>query len=253
MAGARSNQNLLTTAATSTPRRLDSAIHQKDRQDRFLAAFTVCGSIVQACRAARINRQTHYYWLSEDPTYPARFQEARQRAAQALEDEATRRAREGVRRPRLFNGKPIFINGEMQYEVQYSDRLLELLLKANDRARFDPPKETINLLELEVELLSAAQLDKLLEHLIVKMAGPDPEAQAAARRDLAAGPTPMGTPASRVREAGERLQDLLLRFEAVMISGPSTNDLMAIISEIRVVTDMFAAPATAIEAKSEDL
>ena len=48
--------------------------------------------------------------------------------------------------------------------------------------KYNPPKETINLLELDPDLLTSAQLDKLLDHLIVKMVGNDPEAIEAAPR-----------------------------------------------------------------------
>jgi hypothetical protein len=71
-------------------------------------------------------------------------------------------------------------------EHEYSDKLLMMLLQAANPAKYAPPREVVNLLELDVELLTTAQLDKLLEHLIVKIVGPDPEAQEAARRDLAA-------------------------------------------------------------------
>jgi hypothetical protein len=129
----------------------------------------------------------------------------------------------------------------MQYDVEYSDPLLQFLLKANNPAKFNPPKETINLLELEPELLTTAQLDKLLEHLIVKMVGPDPEAQEAARRDLAAEPVPMGTPMSRLKEAGARLQELVGAIEALVVAGADPK-LGIVLSEMRVVTQMFAPP-----------
>jgi hypothetical protein len=192
MAGARSNQNRLTTAATSTPRGLDTAIRQKDRQERFLATFVLSGSIFHACRAARIHRQTHYYWLRVDPTYAAKFEEARQVAAQTLADEAVRRAVEGNRRPVTHNGKQVWVNingvREPLWEHQYSDKLLVMLLRAANPSKYAPARETINLLDLDPDLLTAAQLDKLLDHLIVKMVGNDPEAIEAAKRDLAAGP-----------------------------------------------------------------
>jgi hypothetical protein len=53
------------------------------------------GDINKASRAAKIGRTTHYWWLKTDPTYPARFEEARQRAIGTLADDAVRRARDG--------------------------------------------------------------------------------------------------------------------------------------------------------------
>lgn len=89
-----------------------------------------CGSILRASRSAQVHRQTHYFWMQEDPTYPPRFKAARQCAAQALEDEAVRRAHEGIRRPLLHKGKQVYINGEPAFTVEYSDQLLMFLLKA---------------------------------------------------------------------------------------------------------------------------
>jgi hypothetical protein len=36
----------------------------------------------------------------------------------------------------LYKGKPVIVNGEPLYETKYSDRLLEFVLKANDRKKF---------------------------------------------------------------------------------------------------------------------
>lgn len=232
---------------------LDSAVHLKPRQERFLAAFTISGNIVHACRAAGISRQSHYYWLQEDPTYAARFEQSRQVAAQMLEDLAVRLAVEGIRRPVTYQGRQVIanVNGvrEPLFEIEYSDKLLVALLKANNPAKWSPPKETINLLELDPDLLTTDQLDKLLDHLLVKMVGNDPEAIEAARRDLAAGPAPMGTPTTRLREAEGRLQKLAGTIESLVSMGldPNREDLLGALSEIKAVTAMFAAPATAAE------
>jgi len=61
--------------------------------------------------------------MHEDADYKAAFAEAEKRAVMALEDEAVRRAREGVRRPVRYKGKIV------GYETDYSDQLLVFLLK----------------------------------------------------------------------------------------------------------------------------
>ena len=211
--------------------------------------FDVCGIITHSCRAANISRQTHYYWLRVDPTYAARFERAKATVLQSLEDEMIRRAHEGIRKPVLYKGKQVIVKDQdgipvPLWEHKYSDTLLMFALKALAPHKYNPPRETINLLELDPDLLTSAQLDKLLDHLIVKMVGNDPEAIEAARRDLAAGPAPLGTPATRVREAGERLQALAQRIDAMVSQKADTKlpDLMALASEIRAVTQMFGAP-----------
>jgi hypothetical protein len=89
----------------------------------FLEAYAATCSITRAAGAAEINRTTHYVWLDSDSEYKAEFEAAREKAIEALEDEAVRRAREGVERPVYQGGKKV---GVVQ---EYSDTLLIFLLK----------------------------------------------------------------------------------------------------------------------------
>ena len=114
------------TEDTRTATAIDTSRHQK----RFLECFAACRSVLRAARAAKLNRQSHYWWLKEDPTYRARFEAACERVAQMLEDEAVRRAHDGVRRAVRYKGKVV------GYEMEYSDRLLELLLKAHNPEKY---------------------------------------------------------------------------------------------------------------------
>ncbi len=59
-----------------------------------------------------------------DASYAAFFPQFEKRAARSLEDEAVRRAREGITRPVRYKGKIV------GYETEYSDQLLIALLKA---------------------------------------------------------------------------------------------------------------------------
>ena len=74
-----------------------------------------------ACRRAGIDRATHYRWMQSDPKYAADFEAARPEVAGLLEDEAMRRAVEGVE-------KPVSIGGKREIVREYDSRLLELLL-----------------------------------------------------------------------------------------------------------------------------
>jgi len=105
-------------------------------QERFLGAYSECASIVRASRCAQINRTTHYVWMREDPTYPARFKDAQERAASNLRDEAVRRAVHGIRKPVLYKGKPVRVNGKILYQVEYSARLLIRLMEICDPQRY---------------------------------------------------------------------------------------------------------------------
>jgi hypothetical protein len=96
---------------------------QRHKKQAFLAAYSQCGNITRAAEMAEIDRGTHYVWLKDDPEYPALFEAATQEAGDRLEQEARRRAVEGV-------AEPVFYQGEICGTVQrYSDTLLIFLLK----------------------------------------------------------------------------------------------------------------------------
>jgi hypothetical protein len=105
------------------------SVQRIQRQTKFLAAFAACGRVVAASRAAQVHRSSHYVWMRNDPTYPARFNAARERAGTMLRDEAVERAMHGMRIPVLYKGRPVRINGKVLYESVYSERLLIHLLE----------------------------------------------------------------------------------------------------------------------------
>jgi hypothetical protein len=94
-------------------------------QRRFLACYGACCSVLKAARWAKINRFTHYTWLKESEAYREAFKEAVPIAAQVLEDEAVRRAHDGLRKAVWHKGKVV------GYETEYSDSLMICLLKGN--------------------------------------------------------------------------------------------------------------------------
>ena len=111
----------------------------KARTDRTLTrarevfVTTLAGgqSITKACEAARISRSTAYVWRDADDAFKALWDEALEAGIDLLEDEARRRAVEGVERPVVAMGK-IARNddGSVLKIREYSDTLLALLLKA---------------------------------------------------------------------------------------------------------------------------
>src|ERR1035438_4189978 len=185
---------------SSTPMRYyvesDKDLHQK----RFLEAFEVSCSIQKAARWANIHRQTHYDWLRKDATDPARFAEARERATQTLEDEAVRRAVEGVRRPVLYRGKQVYIQGEPLFDIEYSDQLLIRLLEAYNPEKYGRRVEQINLMEMDPDKLSPEMLDKIADHLLKKALGDNPVTIRSAQRLIEAGENPTIEDCMRVVE-----------------------------------------------------
>jgi hypothetical protein len=98
-------------------------------QRRFLLCFEACDSVTVAARWAKIHRQNHYDWMDADPVYAEAFALAEPRAQRTLEDEAVRRAHQGIRRAVRYKGRIV------GYETEYSDALMNTLLKATPKFR----------------------------------------------------------------------------------------------------------------------
>jgi hypothetical protein len=102
------------------------------RQGAFLAAFEKCGRICDAAELAAIERTTHYWWLKNDPSYKAAFEDSKVLVAQNLMDEAAKRAMAGSDRllERLL---------EAHYPERFRSNLAHRLVDktGNDRPRFD--------------------------------------------------------------------------------------------------------------------
>lgn len=95
--------------------------HPKRRA--FLAAYAESGNVTRAAEIAEVNRSMHYDWLAADPLYAEDFRAAEDQAGDRLEQEARRRAVEGVAEPIYYQGVRV---GAVQ---KYSDTLLIFLLK----------------------------------------------------------------------------------------------------------------------------
>lgn len=105
--------------------RSDRIGHPKKRA--FLAAFAETGNISLSCQAAGVRRSTYYEWTEHDGAFGVALAAAREAAIDKLEEEARRRAVEGVTRETgvYHNGKLI----ATEVEIKYSDTLLIFLLK----------------------------------------------------------------------------------------------------------------------------
>lgn len=111
------------------------------KQSAFLAAYVATASVTKAARAAKVDRALPYRWAKEDAEFRAAFELAKEQAAQLLEDEAVRRAYEGVEEPLVYQGQFSYrqkLNpktgkledyGRPLAIRKYSDGLLQFLLK----------------------------------------------------------------------------------------------------------------------------
>lgn len=105
-------------------------------QRAFLVAFAEHGNIRLACEISQVGRTTVRDWRAADTDFEARYVAARDDAADRLEQEARRRAIEGVDRP-LIGRVDKDEDGIVAYERQYSDRLLITLLQGHRPDRFN--------------------------------------------------------------------------------------------------------------------
>ena len=122
------------------------------KKPAFLAAYVATASVTAAAAAAKVDRTLHYLWLREDDAYAKEFAAAQLEAAQVLEDEAVRRAHEGIDEPLVYQGQFTYpvdaagkrIRGSKPLAIRkQSDGLLQFLLKG-----FMPQKYSHKTLEV---------------------------------------------------------------------------------------------------------
>ena len=102
-----------------TPTRAPEA----DAQQRFLGALALGASVTSAAKAAGVDRRTVYKWREKDESFKQEWIDHVDMGADVLEDEATRRAVDGVKRPVYQGGRRV------GFVREHSDQLLMFLLK----------------------------------------------------------------------------------------------------------------------------
>jgi hypothetical protein len=104
----------------------------KERQGRFLEALASTGSVTAAIAVANTSRTRVYELRKADPAFANAWQEAEEIATDRLEDEARRRAVEGIAEPLVSAGKLVREDdGQPILVRRYSDNLLLAQLKAH--------------------------------------------------------------------------------------------------------------------------
>jgi hypothetical protein len=111
---------------------------QHPKKRAFLAAYADVGTITHAAQAAGIYRGTVYEWCESDPVFADAWEEAKEAFADLLEREARRRAVDGVEEYVLHHGKVLRDpeTGAYLKRRTYSDRLMELMLRAKRPAEY---------------------------------------------------------------------------------------------------------------------
>jgi len=86
-----------------------------------------------------------------------------------------RRAHQGVSRPVLYQGEPVYVLGQPLVETSYSDALLIALLKTHDPDRFNERRQLAVEWNGDLKKLTEAQLEKLTDQMLEKIAQDDPQ------------------------------------------------------------------------------
>lgn len=101
-----------------------------EKAEAFFAALAETANVSKACAAIAVSRRTAYNWREADPGFAAGWDRAMKAAVLGLEDEAHRRAFEGL-------DKPVFYQGEECGTIrEYSDTLAIFLLKAHNPEKY---------------------------------------------------------------------------------------------------------------------
>jgi hypothetical protein len=109
----------------------------RERQERFLKALAGTGIVSTAVEIAGTSRTRVYELRKRNPGFAAGWEEAEERAADALEAEAWRRAVVGVQEPLVSSGKVVRDDDGQPIAIRrYSDALMIALLKARRPERF---------------------------------------------------------------------------------------------------------------------
>ena len=140
----------VTNRARSKPRQQQKAhvLFTSKRKATFLKVLHDCGIVRQACEVAGVVRQTVYTHRDKDKAFAGAWQEAVDDWTDVLEQEADRRAL-GYEVPIVYQGQiQKDDDGKVATVRQYSDRMLELRLKAlrpdlySDRFRIGGDKDS---------------------------------------------------------------------------------------------------------------
>lgn len=122
----------------------------------FLEKLALCPNVSRACELAGVSRIAAYDKRKSDPDFAIAWDSMKSIGWDAAEEEAVRRAVEGV-------SKPVYQGGGLVGHVrEYSDGLLQFLLRGNKKATYADRTENINA-NIDVnDAMSEEDLNKLL-------------------------------------------------------------------------------------------
>ena len=122
----------------------------------FLVALAEYGNVSKAAKKAKVSRPVIYEERSTNPEFAGAWARALKIGTDALEDEARRRAFEGVKRTKGI----YYLGEEIGHEtiVEYSDTLMIFLLKAHKPELY---RETSRNYNLDLSSCTVDQLERI--------------------------------------------------------------------------------------------
>lgn len=146
----------------------------------FLSALAQTGNIRQSCESAETGRTTAYALRDTDETFAADWAAALEESADLLEQEARRRAEQGIQRLKFHNGAVIMVQAispdgvplvttdnqpvMVPYvEHEYSDTLMIFLLKGIRPEKYRERADVRHSGKIDVSKLSDDELRAILE------------------------------------------------------------------------------------------
>lgn len=124
--------------------------------DPFLEALAEYGNVVKSCKKAKVSRAVAYRERDTNPLFFASWKVAEKLGVEGLEDEARRRAFEGVKRTET----KYYLDKKLGTKtiVEYSDTLLIFLLKAHKRDVYGDTSRNVN---IDLNNCSIEQLERI--------------------------------------------------------------------------------------------
>lgn len=110
-------------------RRTSRRTPEKARED-WLEQFEKLGTVMRACKAAKVGRSTVYEWKQKFEEFALGWADIEEATTEAMEREAYRRAVEGTVKPLVSAGKHV------TNVTEYSDTLLIFMLKSRRPERY---------------------------------------------------------------------------------------------------------------------
>lgn len=117
----------------------------------FLAALSRNGNVTKSAELVHLSRRYVYQYRADHPEFAAQWDDALEESWDRLEHEARRRAQFGTLKPIYYKGQ--FVN----FEQEFSDQLMTLLLKAKRPAEFGD-KLTIKITAEQAAVIKAEGL-----------------------------------------------------------------------------------------------